>query len=714
MPSLSFGFASALFLLPLAGLPILLHLLFKQKSPIIPFSTLRFIKLSVQRTAARRRIQKWLLLACRALLIALLIWAVAQPARKFAGNWLSAGGRSVAAAVVIDTSYSMQYQDDQITLLNRADGMVQDLLRDQLGGAKVAIFQSLPTKDHSEELRDASDILAEWSPLKPQPSPKPLVDRVASAIALLDKQPAEEKWLIVLSDFQSKEFSHPIPELKDGRTILLDLHPSTPRSAGITDVSITPRQPIPGIASETAVQVTGQPGDPRAVLLKITSPDGDAISQTAPVMATLDAGGRAVVRFSQKLPSQRWMLLTGTLTADDAMAWDHQRSQLIEVPPKQKVAVLSQIASPAERFVKLALDPAEGKLDEWPLNVKMQTDLTGQENVAVAVLSRWPDARHAIALRDFARGGKSVILFLDPGLEDSWASLDAGTKAALGDLLPSPPLTRPGTTPSRVAVADATDPLLEGLTDERFQLNAITVRKLVPMSAEGTATAVLNAVPADPTTGSRTQGLLYRKPVGSGVCFTIATAPDLRDTNFATHPTFLPLLVRMALPNPGQSSAQNVELGQAISLNGSTYPAENELQIEGPQHEQYRVKAIDMPTGRQFIFDQANEPGIYTWRKVNDTQTLALTNVQLPASEAELAYRPAASVAAPGDSTIVATSISELAGKVNKLNEGEPQWSTPIAIVMFLLCLEALMGSASKLWKPAALRAFLPGMGAQS
>ena len=128
MFGLDFLFAAGLWALPLAGLPVLLHLLFRHKSPIIPFSTLRFVKMSVQQTAARRRIRKWLLLTCRALLIALLIWAIAQPAKRLAGS-LIGNGRSVAAAIVIDTSYSMLLQDPQVTLLSRADADVQDLLR---------------------------------------------------------------------------------------------------------------------------------------------------------------------------------------------------------------------------------------------------------------------------------------------------------------------------------------------------------------------------------------------------------------------------------------------------------------------------------------------------------------------------------------------------------------------------------------------------------
>jgi len=198
----------------------------------------------------------------------------------------------MAAAIVVDTSYSMQVQDGQVTLLSKADAMVQDLLRNQLAGAKVAIFQSLPnTADHPAQLQDASALLAEWSPLKPQPSPKPLFDRVSAAVNFLDRQPAEQKWLLVLSDFQTKEFGQSMPALQDGRTVLLDLHMADPRNAGITKITLNPAQPIPGIPLQANVEITGQGGDSRAVTLQVESADGNPVSQSSPVMATMDSSG---------------------------------------------------------------------------------------------------------------------------------------------------------------------------------------------------------------------------------------------------------------------------------------------------------------------------------------------------------------------------------------------------------------------------------------
>jgi hypothetical protein len=630
---LQFLFAAGLWALPLAGLPIVLHLLFRPKSPVVQFSTLRFIKLSVQRTAARRWIQKWLLLACRAILIALLVWAVAQPAKRAAGGLLG-NGRTQVAAIVVDTSYSMLLRDDKTTLLAKADGIVQELLRDELAGAKVAIFQSQASGDRAIQLQDASAILAEWAALKPQANPQPLVDRVASAMAFLKQQPADQKLLVVVSDFQSREFGRAMGEFKDGRTILIDLHPAEARSAGVTKISIEPLQPIPGIASQAVVEVTGQPGETRAVFLKTSSIDGSTLDQSSPLMANFDSSGRAVVRFGLKLPAMRWVLIAGVLTADDAMMWDNQRSQLLEIPRKQVVTILSQgTRSPAERFVQLALDPEEGKRGDWPVIVRSTIRLSGEEDVAAVVVSHWPDDAQTKLLHNLARNGGNVILFLQPGLEDSWAGLSPGNKAALLELLPSAPV-KGAAELRRAAVADARDPLLEGITDEKFQWGAITVRRMVAMKAGGGASVVLSAAAVDPMPGSTPMGLLFRKPIGAGVCYTIATSPGSSFTNFATHPTFLPLLVRMALRSANQSKQLNVELGQPASL--SRFPQEKELQIETPGHEQYRVKAVETHDGRQFIFSQTLVPGIHTWRRINNPEPVALTNVQLPAGESDL------------------------------------------------------------------------------
>ena len=60
-----------------AGIPVLLHLLSSVRAPEMLFPTLRFLKISMDKTARRRRLEHWLLLLLRSALLAMLAVAVA-------------------------------------------------------------------------------------------------------------------------------------------------------------------------------------------------------------------------------------------------------------------------------------------------------------------------------------------------------------------------------------------------------------------------------------------------------------------------------------------------------------------------------------------------------------------------------------------------------------------------------------------------------------
>jgi hypothetical protein len=368
--------------------------------------------------------------------------------------------------------------------------------------------------------------------------------------------------------------------------------------------------------------------------------------------------------------------------------------------------------APALRFIRLALDPSEGKLGSWPLDVRRGSGPTGEENVYVAALTQWPDEPTAQRMLTLARGGGTVILFLQPGLEDSWESLPAAQKDALTALLPSAPAK---TTPAgayRAALSAARDSIMQGLDDPNIQINNIVVRRFVAMSTtEPSVTTILSISPTDPGQGARQHGLLFRKTIGVGAAYAFATLPESRYASLGTHALFLPLMVRMSLPSAQQSAAQNIELGQPLMLSGPRYAEIAQLEVETPKREVILVPVSEDPkAGRRFAMENVTEPGLYTWRKPGDDKPIAMSNVQLPSAEADLNYREANSILTPGPNVLVARSLDELQAKMATVSEPSPQWSGLIAFVLFLICLEALMGSISKLWKPIPLRSFIPGL----
>src|SRR6516165_3161917 len=93
----------------LAGIPILVHLIMRQKPKHLPFPALRFL-LERHRTNQRKlQLRHLLLLALRMLLVALICLAVARP-KIFSDRLNLSSDQPAAVVMVFDTSYSMEYK----------------------------------------------------------------------------------------------------------------------------------------------------------------------------------------------------------------------------------------------------------------------------------------------------------------------------------------------------------------------------------------------------------------------------------------------------------------------------------------------------------------------------------------------------------------------------------------------------------------------------
>src|SRR2546421_7932044 len=91
------------------AIPILIHLVRKEKSEIIPFSSLMFLLKVPKRSIRQQKMKNLLLMALRLLLLALLVGAFARP-------YVTQGAKAVTSltanrgiVLMLDNSYSMQY-----------------------------------------------------------------------------------------------------------------------------------------------------------------------------------------------------------------------------------------------------------------------------------------------------------------------------------------------------------------------------------------------------------------------------------------------------------------------------------------------------------------------------------------------------------------------------------------------------------------------------
>jgi hypothetical protein len=107
------SFLSPLILAGLAAIsiPILIHLIQRERSRVVPFPSLMFLQRIPYQSVRRRRIRHWLLLAMRVAAIALLVLAFARPFFPQGALAAAAAGGAREVVILLDQSASMGYGD---------------------------------------------------------------------------------------------------------------------------------------------------------------------------------------------------------------------------------------------------------------------------------------------------------------------------------------------------------------------------------------------------------------------------------------------------------------------------------------------------------------------------------------------------------------------------------------------------------------------------
>src|SRR5215468_8093483 len=94
------------------AVPVLIHLVRKEKTEIIPFSTLMFLLRVPKRAIRQQKIKNLLLMALRLALLALLVAAFARPYLTQQTSQTVTAVSNKAVVLLLDDSYSMRYGDN--------------------------------------------------------------------------------------------------------------------------------------------------------------------------------------------------------------------------------------------------------------------------------------------------------------------------------------------------------------------------------------------------------------------------------------------------------------------------------------------------------------------------------------------------------------------------------------------------------------------------
>lgn len=132
MSFIQIGFLSAV---AAVAIPIVIHLVFRQKTRRADLGTLRFLRVVLQRNARRRRVMRWFLLALRMACVALLAVLFARPYwRAF-----QSASQKETVAVLIDRSATMELKQDGTRLIDRAVAETREMVRHRADNSRFEI-----------------------------------------------------------------------------------------------------------------------------------------------------------------------------------------------------------------------------------------------------------------------------------------------------------------------------------------------------------------------------------------------------------------------------------------------------------------------------------------------------------------------------------------------------------------------------------------------
>ena len=227
-----------------ASIPLILHLLNRERARRLVFGTIRFIQMSHQTNVRRHKLKRFLLLLMRILILALLGFSFARPFFAEAPIITQKTGGKRNAIVILDTSYSMQYEKvfesakrEGIKILDGLDATDAACLILSSDNARVVA----PLGSEFSHIRTALNTAEATY------KPTDYLDALQTADEILASVPIgaihKRGQIYVIADMQKRGWENFIETDKlnpDVQIQFIDVRPEQPHNFAITDLNVPP------------------------------------------------------------------------------------------------------------------------------------------------------------------------------------------------------------------------------------------------------------------------------------------------------------------------------------------------------------------------------------------------------------------------------------------------------------------------------------------
>jgi len=520
-----------LYLLPLAALPIIVHLINKRRHKTIQWAAMQFLISATRQSRGKRRLRYFLILTCRVLALLCFLLALARP---LAGGWLgmASGGAPDTVILLFDRSASMETSTSASGGISKRENALDRLsgaLDEFAATARIVLIDS--TSNQSFEL-DSASVLTELPQTQPSDAAADVPRMFISALDYIASSNPGNTEIWVASDLQYTSWQADDDQWTTIRNTLQQLQNPPP----IRILALTEQ---PGNA--WAIHLTSATQDHGGIALEFNLAQSRATETTLPLTLTLDGAGsvQEQITFSEpNLSLHKRIPLTdrtdehgyGKLSIPpDSTPADNDIWFLYGPEQDLQVAVVSD--SPVRRVLELAGAPPAATNRRPTVFNRDEIDLIDPEEVPLILWQgTLPDDEQAPLITDFIEQGGSVLFFPPE------QRLDAATNQSFLGIRWS-------------ASEDAPE-------DERFQIShwernsgplrnfdggqpmavdrLYVIRRVVPVGEFTTLAEYIDETPA-----------ISRLSAGRGQAIFFSTLPDPHWSDLGRYNVFLPMVERL-------------------------------------------------------------------------------------------------------------------------------------------------------------------------
>ncbi len=717
-------FAVPLFLAAVlaASIPVVLHMINRQKAKDLPFSTLRFLRISVEKTRRRKRIHDVLLMLVRMAVLILLAIGLAKPTLTNLRSLLG-GGATSAVAIVLDNSASMGTIDQGRMRFETAVGAAMQIMDELKDGDQVALLltggPAFPEQGKLDRTHEKVRQMIAGCQVSYERAD--LGVKVEQARKLLAESDAVNKQIYVLTDLQKlcweSSNTSPLP-LGEGTSasapadedeeeipiIFVDCNRTPKPNVAVQGLKLDAPVPVAGLPIKATIELfnASPVAQQRHIELHI---DGTK-EKSSPVLK-IPPEGRLTHDF--QFTFKRGGLHRGEvrLVGEDGSKLDDRRFFTMEVDQGIPVAIVKakrhEIPYLEDTFyIEQALSP--GRSGGWALRTTILTagELLAEQlskyTVIFCVNLPAPGADTAKRLRTYVENGGNLIWICGDNVDpEAYNKLN---QQAGGALLPAPLLEvrTPAEGAARaswnITFLDKKHPALGHLVEPASLYQSVLVYKHVRMDTKKENSDVWTMAGLDDG-----EALLVQRSVEKGKVLMLATSAHVGWTNMPLRPIFLPLLARLTFDLAGAEQTRHMALaGSPLVVQFDQQATPGGVEVVPPSGETIRRRAVDEQGNRtaEFRYAETHDIGVYIVRLLEAAQPVRIAySVNVDPDEADPTKIERAELEDRFGKTpiVFAENPDDLSSTFAWLREGKSLWMLFLSAVLVALVFETFLSN---------------------